>query len=218
MLHLDADFASEFGLKPGVEVALRAYEMNGDVEFRIEETPTGVTPEQLREYAERNDWIQQTDRSIPSGGRRLVYLDPDECVRISMRSPGHLDGVPMNNITVESEPVSLTDEPRDRYQQLLAIAQQKGLSVQVDDSTGLWQRLKTSNDHDTDKVPDPETITQLADKADSVTVQFVWTARSTGTDAEMVGDVVVDIRAALDKQSDDGCDPDDEEISVAADD
>lgn len=197
-VHIDSGFASQFNLEPGTEFTIEAREQDGDVQFSVEETPTGFTLDEFRAFAADNDWDSPHGEQSVGETQRLSYLDPSGCVRTSMRSPGHVGDMPIDNVTVEGRPVRLAADPADRYQELLATAQQKGLDVQVTDSDGLWQQLKASSAHETDETPDLETIEQLVARTDEVTVQFVWTARSAETNLESVGGAVADIRDALD--------------------
>lgn len=186
-LHFDADFATRYGLTSDLEVDVEVVERDGDVLFEIGNIPAGFSHEKLQAFAEDQNWMQ-TDRYVDSDEWYLTYRNHSGNVRIELDSVTQINGVLVNNIVVQSDPIE-TSEDRDRYNRLCAIAQQKDLRVRVDDSQGLWQRLKAS-EKDTDDAPDGETFQQLISTAETVTVQLVCQRSSVNTSLDDLKEIV----------------------------
>lgn len=196
-LHIDADLASELHLDSNTEVKIDVVEKDGDVNLRISDIPAGFTLAALREYAERIGWTE-TDSYVAEDEWSLTYRDPTELVRVEVDSTTHIDDAVVNNVFIQGEPVDI-GEDLERYRDLCVAATRKDLRVRVRDSEGLWQRLHSSADHDTDDAPDESTFQQLLKVADSVQVQLVKEMASLNTTLEEISGTVNDIRAVMEE-------------------
>jgi hypothetical protein len=186
-LHFDAEFAAEYELDPDTEVVVEVIEREGDVTFQIEGIPAGFTHEDLVAYAERCSW-ERTDRYVDEERNEwfLTYRTSDGSVAIEIDSESQIDGNVVNNVTIRSDPIEVTGD-FDRYDSLCGVAQRKDLDLTVDDSEGLWQRLRAHGRSDVDDAPDRDTFAQLSDAADRVSVRFVDNRSSLNTTLEAIG-------------------------------
>lgn len=195
-LHFDAAFASEYGLDPDTEVEVKVIEKDGDVAFEIENIPAGFTSDELREFAERQDW-EKTDEYINPDADEwyLTYRSSEGDVRIEIDSESRINGNVVNNVVIEGDPINVTDD-YDKFARLCAAAQRKEARVRVDDSEGNWERLKASATRDTDDIPDEETFEQLSEAADTVVAQLVCQKTSLNTSLRDLKEVVDAIEEA----------------------
>lgn len=194
-LHFDAAFASEYGLDPDTEVEVNVVEKDGDVAFEIQNIPAGFTSDELREFAEHQDW-EKTDEYInPDADEWYLTYRSRGDVRIEIDSESRINGNVVNNVIIEGDPIDVTDD-YNKFTRLCAAAQRKQVRVKVDDSDGNWQRLKASADHGTDDIPDEETFEQLSTTADAVVVQLVCERTSLNTSLRDLKEVVDAIEEA----------------------
>lgn len=199
-LHIDADLAGELRLDPDTEVTVDVVETDGDVTLRVSDVPAGFSRAALREYADGLGWTE-TDSYVADDEWSLTYRDPTGLVRVEVDSTTHVDGSVVNNVFVQSEPVDVAEDPA-RYRALREAADGSGLRVRVRDSEGLWQRLRSSADHDAGGSPDEQTLRQLLAVADGVRVQVVDEMASLNTTLEEVGETVGDVRAVMEEHGD----------------
>jgi len=195
-LHFDAAFASEYGLDPDIEVEVKVVEKDGDVAFEIENIPAGFTSEELREFAELQDWEKTDEYVNPEADEwYLTYRSSEGNARIEIDSESRINGNVVNNVVIEGDPIDVTDD-YNKFTRLCAAAQRKEVRVKVDDSEGNWQRFKASADHDTDDIPDEETFEQLSATADAVVAQLVCQRTSLNTSLRDLKDIVDAIEEA----------------------
>lgn len=194
-LHIDANLASELHLDPDTEVKIDVVEEDGAVNLRVSDIPAGFTLAALRTYADEVGWTE-TDSYVTDDEWSLTYRDPTGGVRVEVDSTTHVDGDVVNNVFVQGEPVDVGEDV-ERYRDLRAAADRNDLRVRVRDSEGLWQRLRSSADHDADAVPNEQTLRQLLAAANSVRVQLVDEMASLNTTLEEVGETVSDVRAVM---------------------
>jgi len=196
-LHFNADFASRYGLDAETDVVVEVVEEDGDVRLEIGDIPAGFDHEDLEAFAEEQRW-SCTDKFVGDDEWYLTYRNEHDNVRVQIDSEAQIGGNRINNVVVESDPVEVTDS-LERYDALCAAAGRKGLRVRVNDSEGLWQRLRSSGDHDTDDAPDRETFEQLTKIADSVTTQLVCERPSVNTSLQDLRQIVAEIEAAYEE-------------------
>jgi hypothetical protein len=199
-LHFDADLASELKLNPDTEVEVDVVEEDGDITLEIRDIPAGFTREALKEYAEHVGW-EETDSYLSEEEWSLTYRDQSGLVRIEVDSTTRINGDMVNNLFIQGEPIEL-DGDIERYKDLCMAANGTSLRVRVRDSEGLWQRLQSSSEHDTDDAPDEETFQQLMNASDTVSVQLVTEMASLQATLEEVSNAVEQIRDAMKQYED----------------
>lgn len=187
-LHFDAGFAAEYGLDPDTEVDVQVIEEQGDVKFRVGNIPAGFSYDELREFADTQNW-NETDRYVDADEWYLTYRNNAGTVRIELDSKAKINGSLVNNVIVQSNPIHITGN-LERYNRLCATAQRKDLRVRVNDNQGLWQRLRSASDHDTDDAPDEDTFEQLTQNAEEVTAQLVCERSSVHTTLAELKEIV----------------------------
>lgn len=196
-LHFDAETARQYRLDPDTEVNVKVCEDEGDVYFRIDAIPAGFTMDKLKEFAKTHNWEEVDARVYDDGDWYLKYQDQSGYATIKMRSKAQIDGALINNVIIESKPIVLSDDAIDQYNAICTAAVRKELDVKIDDSEGLWPRLETSIRHDTDDAPSLETLKQLVEKAEIVTLQLVSRRTSVQTTLEEIAKDVSDIRDVM---------------------
>lgn len=197
-LHFDAGFAAEYGLDADTEVKIKIVEKDGDVTFEIDNIPAGFTSDELREFADREGW-EKTDEYVDPDADEwyLTYRSSEGTVRIEIDSESRIDGTVVNNVSIEGDPIEVTDD-YDTFARLCTAAQRKEVRVRVDDSEGYWERLKASATRDTDDIPDEATFEQLSETADTVVAQLVCQKTSLNTSLEDLEAVVDAMEEAYD--------------------
>lgn len=198
-LHFDAEMAEQYRLDSDTEVNVKVCEEDGDVYFRIDAIPAGFTAEKFKEFANTHEWREIDAQEYKDGEWHLTYRDHSGRVSIEMRSKSRIDGAPINNVIVESDPVVIDDDSLEQYSAFCTMAVRKGLDVKIKDSEGIWPQLGNSIDHDTDDAPEPETLEQLVNAVDTVTVQLISRHASIHTTLEDIATAVSDISDALKK-------------------
>jgi|GEM_PF-1644046 len=193
-LHIDALLAREYDLDPNTEVEVTVVEESGDVAFRID-IPAGFTHEELESFASNEGWTLVDKYVDEEGPWSLTYQTQNREARISIDSESRIDGHHVNNVTIESASMEVSDY-KD-YQEVATTALRKELQVRLRDSDGLWQRLRGSADHETDDAPDEDTVKQLLENTDWVSVQLVDQQTSTKTTLDKIGAVTNGICTAV---------------------
>ena len=172
-LYFPSGFVNEYRLDSETEVDVQVVEEDGDMTIKIKNLPAGFTYDDLKEFADTQGWEEIDEYAEEETDEwYLTYRNREENVRIEIDSEAQIDGSAVNNVIIHSEPMDVTGDV-GRYNRLLAIARRKDLRVQVTDSQGLWQRLRSSAELDTDDAPDEETFQQISDTADRITAEFV---------------------------------------------
>ena len=195
-LHFDADFASEYHLDPETEVDVQVVEENGEVSLKIGNIPAGFTYEDLEEFADDQGWLKTDEyASEASDEWYLTYRNERENVRIEIDSESQINGSVINNIIIQGDTVDVTGD-LEMYNRLCATAQRKDLRVQVDDTKGLWQQLRSSADYDTDDAPSEQTFRQLSNAAEEVTARLICQRTSLKTSVHDIKKIVTEIETA----------------------
>ena len=189
-LHFDARFAAEYGLDSDTEVEVNVVEKEGDVTFEIENIPAGFTSDELRAFADRQKWEITDEYADPDTNEwYLTFRSNEGCVRIEIDSESQINGAVMNNVVIEGDPLDVTGD-YEKFTQLCHAAQRKEVRVKLDDSDGLWGRLKASASEDTEDIPDKETFSQLSEAADTVIAQLISQKTSLNTSLEDLRKIV----------------------------
>lgn len=198
-LYFPARFVNEYRLDTETEVDVQIVEEDGDMTIKIKNLPAGFTYDGLKEFADTRGW-EKTDEYAKEETDEwyLTYRNVDGSVRVEIDSEAQIDGSAVNNVVIHSDPVDVTGDV-DRYNRLLAIAQRKDLRVQVTDDQGLWQRLRSAAELDTDDAPDEETFQQISSTADRVTAEFVCQRSSMKTSLDDLRKIVEKIEEACEE-------------------
>lgn len=198
-LYFPSRFVNEYRLDSETEVDVQIVEEDGDMTIKIKDLPAGFTYDDLKEFANTREW-EKTDEYAEEETDEwyLTYRNRDGNVRIEIDSEAQIDGSTVNNVIVRSDPVDITGDA-DRYNRLLAIALRKDLRVQVTDSQGLWQRLRSSAELDTDDAPDEETFEQISNAAGRVTASFICQQSSMKTSLDDLRAIVKKIEEAYEE-------------------
>lgn len=202
-LYFPSRFVNEYRLNSETDVDVQVVEENGDVSIQIKNLPAGFGYDALKEFADAQGWEQVDEYAEAETDEwYLTYRTGNGAVRVEIDSEAQIDGSAVNNVVVRSEPVHVTGD-LDRYNRLLAIATRKDLRVQVTDSQGLWQRLRSSAERSTDDAPDEETFQQISDAAGRVTAAFVCQRSSMKTSLDDLRVIVGKIEAAYEELDED---------------
>ena len=191
-LHFDSEVAEALKMDPDTEVEVSVVDKGGDVKVVLNNIPAGFTRETFEEFANKHEWTE-TSRFDVDDDWSLTYRDSTGEVRIEVDSTTQIDGEVVNNIFIEGPEVPV-DEDLETYSDLCMKANQKDLRVRVRDSEGLWQRLQSSTDYDTDDAPDEETFRQLINAADRVTVQLTTELATLSTSLQEIENAVEGIQ------------------------
>ena len=202
-LYFPARFVNEYRLDADTEVDVQVVEEDGDMTIKIKNLPAGFTYDDLKEFASAQGW-EKTDEYAEEETDEwyLTYRNTDGNVRIEIDSEAQIGGGTVNNVVIRSDSVDVTGDV-DRYNRLLAIAQRKDLRVQVIDDQGLWQRLRSAAELDTDDAPDEETFQQISHTADRVTAEFVCHRSSMKTSLDDLRTIVEKIEEACEEFEED---------------
>lgn len=198
-LYFPSRFVTEYRLDSETDVDVQVIEEDGDMTIKIKNLPAGFTHDDLKEFANAQEW-EKTDEYAEGETDEwyLTYRTSNGNVRIEIDSEAQIDGSAVNNVIIRSEPMDITSDV-NRYNRLLAIARRKDLRVQITDSQGLWQRLRSSAELDTDDAPDEETFQQISTAAGRVTAEFVCQRSSMKTSLNDLREIVKKIEEAYEE-------------------
>lgn len=163
---------------------------------------SGFTSDELREFADQWDW-EKTDEytSHDADEWYLTYRSSEGNVQIEIDSESQIDGNLVNNVIIQGEPVDVTGD-YEKFARFCASAERKEVLFRVDDSKGIWARLKASVTHDTDDIPEEKTFEQLSDYADTVVARLLCQMASPNTSLQDIKEVVDAIEEAYENIED----------------
>lgn len=193
-LHIDGNVAKEYRLHSETEVDVDVIEEDGDVNFKFS-VPAGFTREDLQQLADEEDW-ELTDKYEADDDWSVTYRNPSGLVRVAVDSHTHVNDTAVNNVFIQSDSIPLSRD-LTRYTELCKTARDANLRVQIDDSEGMWQRLRSSAQHDTDDAPSEETFVQLLDVSECVSAQLVKEMPSLHTTLDDVKETVKQVDSAM---------------------
>ncbi|MEZ3114340.1 hypothetical protein RYH80_00165 [Halobaculum sp. MBLA0147] len=188
-LEFGSSFATAYNLDPETEVEVTVVETDGDVSFEISDIPAGFDYEQLVGFAADHGWTK-TDEYVDENRNEwfLTYRTDSGSVAVEVDSESHIDNNVVNNVTIRGDPVDVTHD-YSRYANMCAAAQRVGATVDLTDSGGVWERLRSRPGNSGDAGPDPETFDQLSEAAEVVTASLVYSCSSLHTSLETIGRV-----------------------------
>lgn len=186
MVYLDRDTCSELDLNEESTVDVRKLARNGNLEIEITASSSGVGIEDLMRFKSNRSGWSVTDQ-YDDGEESCLSIRDEDGVAILLDDNYHIDGELVNNLTVETPMIDITESP-ERYRALESLCEGTPVYMTISDTKGLWQRVRSNGEKDSvDEVE--QTLVQISDQA-QLSVGFKFNANSTQIDIKELKEVV----------------------------
>jgi len=198
-LHIDSKTAKQLNLDSDTTVKVNLISEDGEPKIQLSNLPTGFTESELLGFAEdENMDLTCSNDEIMSGNPDFwgYTFRTERDVRVSVEERTHINSQLCNNVFIESPEVEVSS--LNKYQRFKEVSEKyKDLNLKIDDSEGVWQRLRASVNHETEDNPEDETMRSLMDKADWVAISFSFVGCSLHLTLDDIDKIVNQIDNAL---------------------
>jgi hypothetical protein len=190
--YFGAEDVERYGLEVDESMEVREILSEDGRLFLLTELPNGIRVGELDEFADENGWETVEEE----GEWEKTYLGPEELVEIVVDPPTKAGESFLNNIFIKGKTIEIDSEEVACYSERVETAEEENLNIRIQDSEGLWQRLKKSAQRDTEDVPDEEVLERLVEKSDWVSFQFSNEIASPLSELEDLEESVEAVRSA----------------------
>lgn len=200
-LHIDSETANKLNLDSDTTVEVSLISEDGEPRIQLSNLPTGFSESELLEFAEDEnmDLTCSNDEMMSDDAEFWGYtFRTEEDVRVSVEERTHINNQLCNNVFIESPQIEV--DSLSKYQSFKEVSENyEDLNLKIDDSEGVWQRLRASVNHETGDNPEEETMQSLVDKADWVAVSFSFVGCSLHLTLDDIAEIVNQIDNALEQ-------------------
>lgn len=185
MIYLERSTCGELDLDDESKVSVSKYVEDGDLRIEITASSQGVGVDDLRMFANKSSTWNATDYYEDEEEMYLSIRNHNE-IRVSIDDNYSIDGVLVNNITIETPSIDITDNTQS-YQSIVSLCEGTPVDVRLTDTKGLWERVERDQNNDVEDMV--QVLDQISNQA-KVSAVFFFSDNSTQIDMDTIRDVV----------------------------